>query len=159
MDSNYKINPLTEKEAMFRSLFFSGDSIAFFEDSRPQVDTGKGKSFGIQFVKTSEGDTLVSVYSAYNRVNIKLNEKTPQNLKVKNLYLSFPNGQAHWKFGPNKGTTEIRSINLAFPNNIMSGTFPLLVGATVEALLPDTGNILRPVRVSVPDDTVFISLK
>lgn len=156
LDSNFKINPIKDKDAMLRSLFFAGDSVAFFEEGRPPVDTGR---YGIQYVKTSKGDTLICGFTTNNSMSFVLNDKTPAGVKIKNLYLSYPGSLAYWKFGPARGTTDIRNISVAFPNNLMPGTFPLLVGATLEKLVRDTSNVLKPVRITVPEDTVIILLK
>jgi hypothetical protein len=44
-DSDFRIDVKSNPDAALRTIFFLGDSIAFYEDSRPVVDTVKGRKF------------------------------------------------------------------------------------------------------------------
>lgn len=160
LESDFKINPLKQQDAALRSFFFKGDSVAFYEEGRPFVDTGAGRSYGIRWIKGNDGrDSAFGTFANAITMNFGLNSKTPSSVKIKTLYLSFPNNQAYWKFGPQKGATDIKTINMVIPNTLMASTFPVLVGATLEGMARDTANLLKPFLVTVPEDTVYISVK
>ena len=159
LDADFRIDPLKDPEPALRSLFFKGDSISFYEDGRPPVDTSKLRRYGIKWVKKDLRDTLKVSYNLMTTITIDKDSITPPAARITALYLSFPNNQAFWRFGPEKGAKEIKTINILVPNSIRTGTFPVRVGATLEGLARDTGTVLKPYKVTVPEKNIFIRVE
>jgi hypothetical protein len=159
-DSDFRIDVKSNPDEALRTIFFLGDSIAFYEDGRPVVDTVKGRKFGIRILPTGfSGDTLKASFEAAKLLSLARDSITPAVAKIRYIYLSFPGLQAYWKIGPQKGGNFVEKINMIFPNTLRAGTFQMKVGATLTTLEKDTGNVVRPVFVTVPEKTVLVNLK
>lgn len=159
-DSDYKIDPVTEQDLAIRSLFFLGDNASFFvDDSRPQVDTSKGRRFGIKWPLAGQRDTVFAGYANGTDISFGLDSNTAAGIKIKNLYLTLPNTPGYWKFSPKAGLSEVKSMRIVFPSIFKPGFFSFRVGATLEGLAPDTGGVLKPYQVTVPEIPVLMSVK
>jgi len=159
-DSDFRIDVKSNPDAALRTIFFQGDSIAFYEDGRPEVDTVKGRKFGIRILPTGfSGDTLKAIFEATRLLSLAKDSATPAIAKIRYIYLSFPGLQAYWKIGPQKGGNFVEKINMIFPNTLRAGTFQMRVGATLTSLEKDTGNLSKTVFVTVPEKTVLVKLK
>ena len=159
-DSDFRIDVKSNPDAALRTIFFQGDSIAFYEDGRPEVDTVKGRKFGIRILPTGfSGDTLKASFEATRLLSLAKDSATPAIAKIRYIYLSFPGLQAYWKIGPQKGGNFVEKINMIFPNTLRAGTFQMRVGATLTSQEKDTGNVSKTVFVTVPEKTVLVKLK
>jgi hypothetical protein len=159
-DSDFRIDVKSNPDAALRTIFFQGDSIAFYEDGRPEVDTIKGRKFGIKILPAGfSGDTLKASFEATRLLSLAKDSATPAIAKIRYIYLSFPGLQAYWKIGPQKGGNFVEKINMIFPNTLRAGTFQMRVGATLTSLEKDTGNVSKTVFVTVPEKTVLVKLK
>ena len=159
-DSDFRIDVKSNPDAALRTIFFQGDSIAFYEDGRPEVDTVKGRKFGIRILPTGfSGDTLKASFEATRLLSLAKDSATPAIAKIRYIYLSFPGLQAYWKIGPQKGGNFVEKINMIFPNTLRAGTFQMRVGATLTSLEKDTGTVSKTVFVTVPEKTVLVKLK
>lgn len=159
-DSDFRIDVKSNPDAALRTIFFLGDSIAFYEDGRPVVDTVKGRKFGIRILPTGfSGDTLKALFDATRLLSVAKDSTTLAAAKIRYIYLSFPGLQAYWKIGPPRGGNSVEKINMIFPNTLREGTFQMRVGATLTTQEKDTGNVLRTVFVTVPEKTVLVNLK
>ncbi len=159
LDSDFHIDPVKNQELALRSLFFKGDSIAFYEDGRPPVDTTKLRKYGIRWVKTGGKDTLKVPFNLITTITLDQDSITPETARITALYLTFPGNQAYWRFGPEKGSKEIKTINIQVPNTFRKGSFPIRIAATLEGLAKDTGNILKPYKVNVPEQNILLKVE
>ena len=159
-DSDFRIDVKSNPDAALRTIFFQGDSIAFYEDGRPEVDTVKGRKFGIRILPTGfTGDIFNASFDATHVLSLAKDSVTPATAKIRYIYLSFPGLQAYWKIGPPKGGDFVGKINMIFPNTLRAGTFQMRIGATLTSLEKDTGNVSKTVFVTVPEKTVLVNLK
>lgn len=162
-DSDFRIDVKSNPDAALRTIFFVGDSIAFYEDGLPVVDTVKGRKFGIRILPTGFiGDTLDARFDSIKGttlLSLSKDSTTLATAKIRYIYLSFPGLQAYWKIGPPKGGNFVEKINMIFPNTLRAGTFQMRVGATLTSLEKDTGNVLKTVFVTVPEKTILVKLQ
>lgn len=159
-DSDFRIDVKSNPDAALRTIFFLGDSIAFYEDGRPEVDTVKGRKFGIRILPAGfSGDTLKASFDATRLLSVAKDSTTPPTAKIRYIYLSFPSLQAYWKIGPQKNGSFVDKVNMIFSNTLRAGTFQMRVGATITTLEKDTGNVSRTVFVTVPEKTILVNLK
>jgi hypothetical protein len=159
IDSDFKINPLSDPESALRCFFLAGDSSVRLEVSqKPEADVPSGKNYGIKLVS---GNKIDVEYNVYSTVQIALDSLTPSTAKIKNIYITSAASEgSYWNCEPLPRTLEVRNFKFTISTTVKSSTFPIKVWAKLQDTSKDsTTGAVKTVDIVVPEKVLTISLK